>query len=419
MRFFDTDRWNEIWQTITRNRRRSVMTALGVFWGIFMLIVLLGAGLGLGRLFRAQLGESTTNTVLMQAVQTSVPYRGMPVNRWWQMDNDDVETVRTLDEVRYAAGIFWGGEVHCSHDSRKGDYTLMGYSPDYQRINPQKILYGRFVNDVDLVQRRKVCVIGTQLWKDLFPGGGDPTGKVIKMNDSYFTVVGGMKRQSSFVTFSDVERTAVVPISLAQQMYRRGRQIHMLAVAGYDDTPSAAVEKACKEKLFARHLISPDDEKAVWVMSTAEFFAKIQSLFRGISLLTWFVGLGTLLAGIVGISNIMLVLVKERTQEIGIRRALGASPATILSQILSESFVLTFIAGVLGLTAAVGVLSAADRIYYQLVTVAQEGTDISWQISFGTGLLALAILVAGSLVAGIIPATRALHIKAVDAIREE
>ena len=419
MRFFDTDRWNEIWQTITRNRRRSVMTALGVFWGIFMLIVLLGAGLGLGRLFRAQLGESTTNTVLMQAVQTSVPYRGMPVNRWWQMDNDDVEAVRTLDEVRYAAGIFWGGEVHCSHDSRKGDYTLMGYSPDYQKINPQKILYGRFVNDVDLVQRRKVCVIGTQLWKDLFPGGGDPTGKVIKMNDSYFTVVGVMKRQSSFVTFSDVERTAVVPISLAQQMYRRGRQIHMLAVAGRDDTPSSRVEQACRGAIFARHIIAPNDEMAIWTMATAEMFDKVMGLFRGIALLTWVVGLGTLLAGIVGVSNIMLVLVKERTQEIGIRRALGAPPRAIIAQILSESFVLTFIAGVLGLSAAVGVLSVADSIYYQTVTVAQEGAEVSWMISFGTGILALAILVGGSLLAGVIPAARALNIKAVDAIREE
>jgi len=419
MRFFDTDRWNEIWQTIARNRKRSVMTALGVFWGIFMLIVLLGAGMGLGRMFRAQVGETASNMVLMQPSQTSVPYRGMPVNRWWQMDNDDVETIRRLDEVQYASGIFWAGEAHCSVENRKGDYALMGYSPDYQRINPEKILFGRYVNDVDILQKRKVCVIGTQMWKDLFPGGEDPTGRTVRIGSAYFTVVGVMKRQSSFISFSDVERTAVIPISLAQQMFRRGKYIHMLAVAGYDDVPNTRIETACREVLFARYIISPDDGKALWAMSTAEFFAKIQSLLRGISLLTWIVGLGTLFAGIIGISNIMLVLVKERTQEIGIRRALGASPATILSQILSESFVLTFIAGVLGLAAAVGVLSVADKIYYETVIVAQDGADISWQISFGTGMLALLILVAGSLTAGIIPAARALNIKAVDAIREE
>ena len=179
------------------------------------------------------------------------------------------------------------------------------------------------------------------------------------------------------------------------------------------------VEQACRETVYARHLIAPDDEKAMWCMATAEMFEKVHGLFFGIAFLTWVVGLGTLLAGIVGVSNIMLVLVKERTQEIGIRRALGAKPTVIISQILSESFVLTFIAGVLGLTAAVGVLSVADSIYYQAVTVAQEGVEVSWQISFGMGILALAILVTGSLLAGVIPAMRALSIKAVDAIREE
>ncbi|WP_295939415.1 ABC transporter permease [uncultured Alistipes sp.] len=419
MRFFDADRWNEIWQTITRNRKRSIMTALGVFWGIFMLTVLLGAGMGLGRLFRAQLGDMSTNTILMQPQQTSVPYKGMPKNRWWRMDNEDVTNVQKLNEVQFASGVFWGGDVHCSINERKGDYQMMGYMPDYQQINPQKIIYGRFINDVDMAQKRKVCVIGTQVQKDLFPGGEDPTGKVIKVNNSYFTIIGVMRKQSTAMSFSDVERTVVAPISLVQQMYGRGNMIHMLAVAGRDDVPSMEVEKACKIAIFGKHLIAPEDEKAVWSMATAELFGKVQSLFSGIAFLTWIVGLGTLLAGIVGVSNIMLVLVKERTQEIGIRRALGAPPTAIISQILSESFILTFVAGVVGLTLGVGLLSIADSIYYQAVTVAQDGFEVSWQISFGTGMMALFILVAGSLLAGVIPATRALSIKAVDAIREE
>lgn len=419
MGFFDLDRWNEIWQTISRNKKRSIMTALGVFWGIFMLTVMLGAGLGLGRLFRTQLGDMSTNTLLMQPSQTGVPYKGMPKGRWWRMDNEDVESIRKLPQVKYASGVYWGNELHCTYGTRKGDYSLMGYMPDYQKINPQKIIFGRFINEVDMLNKRKVCVIGTQMWKDLFPGGEDPSGKVIKMNNSYFTVVGVMKRQSSAMSFSDIERTAVVPISLAQQMFGRGSQIHMLAMAGHDHTPSKEVEQAVKSVVFARHIISPDDQQAAWCMATAEMFEKVNGLFRGIALLTWIVGLGTLLAGIVGVSNIMLVLVKERTQEIGIRRALGAPPLAIISQILSESFVLTFIAGVMGLAAAVGVLSLVDSIYYQAVTVAQDGAEVSWVISFGMGMTALGILVAGSLVAGIIPANRALKIKAVDAIREE
>ncbi len=419
MNFFDIDRWNEIWQTISRNRKRSIMTALGVFWGIFMLIAMLGAGMGLGRLFRAQLGGMSVNTVLMQSSRTSVPYKGMPISRQWRMDNGDAEAVRKLNEVQYASGIIWGNEMHCSFNERKGDYQLMGYTPDYQKINPQKILYGRYINEVDMAQKRKVCVIGTQIQKDLFPGEPDPTGKVIKVGNSYFTVVGVLRRESSAMSFSDVERTIVVPISLAQQIFGHGNTIHLLAVAGYDNVPSKQVEKAVRETVYARHMIAPNDEKAAWVMSTGEMFDKVNSLFHGIALLTWIVGLGTLLAGIVGVSNIMLVLVKERTQEIGIRRAIGASPRVIITQILSESFVLTFVAGVTGLAAAVGVLSLVDSIYYQMVIVAKEGADISWMISFGTGMLALTILVVGSLLAGIIPAIRALSIKAVDAIREE
>jgi len=419
MHFFDIDRWNEIWQTISRNRKRSIMTALGVFWGIFMLTVMLGAGSGLGRLFRAQLGGMSTNTVLLQSSLTSVPYKGMPKGRWWNMDNDDVKAVSKLREVLYTSGIIWGSEMACTHGERKGDYQLMGYMPDYQKINPQKILYGRYLNDIDIAQKRKVCIIGTQIQKDLFPGQPDPTGEVIQVGGSYFTVVGVLRRESSAMSFSDIERTIVVPISLAQQMFGYGRTIHMLAVAGSETTPSEQVARSVRETVYARHLIAPEDEKATWVMSTGEMFDKVMALFHGIALLTWIVGLGTLLAGIVGVSNIMLVLVKERTQEIGIRRAIGAPPMAIISQILSESFVLTFIAGVLGLAAAVGVLSLADSIYYQTVTVAQEGAAVSWQVSFGTGMLALFILVAGSLLAGVIPATRALKIKAVDAIREE
>lgn len=418
-RFFDSDRWSEIWQTISRNRKRSIMTALGVFWGIFMLTVMLGAGMGLGRLFRAQLGDMSTNTVLLQPQQTSVPYKGMPKSRWWRMTNSDVDAVKRLPEVLYASATFWGGELHCSRSERKGDYSLMGYSPDYQRINPQKIIFGRFINDVDMQRKRKVCVIGTQVWKDLFPGGEDPTGKLIKVNNSYFTVVGVLRKQSSAMSFSNVERTIVVPVSLAQQMFGRGDFVHMIALAGRSDIPSDRVQKACKETLFARHLVAPDDEKAIWTIAVSEMLDKVQGLFRGIALLTWIVGLGTLLAGIVGVSNIMLVTIRERTQEIGIRRAIGAPPRAILSQILSESFILTFIAGTLGLTVAVGLLSVVDSVYYQAVVVAQEGMEVSWQVSFGTAVEALAIIVAGSLLAGVLPAFRALKIKAVDAIREE
>lgn len=417
--FFDTDRWNEIWQTISRNRRRSIMTALGVFWGIFMLIVLLGAGTGLGRMFRAQLGGTATNAIFIMSDRTSVPYEGMPTGRSWELDWDDLEALRKLPRIEYISAVCWGNQRNMSHQDHKGEFGLMGYSPDMQQIAPQHILMGRYLNEVDELRQRKVCVIGLQVWRDLFPGGEDPTGKTIQIGSSYFTVVGVTKPLGGMMAFSDPERTVVIPALLVQQMYGLGRTIDMLALTGYADEPTQEVIQECRQSIAARHLIAPDDKKAIYFQDTSEVFGKIMGLFRGISLLTWIVGLGTLLAGIVGISNIMLVLVRERTQEIGIRRAIGASPLTILSQILSESFILTFIAGIFGFGAGVGVLSIADSFYARAAQMDQHLPDISWQISFGMGILALGILVLGSLLAGIIPATRALRIKAVDAIREE
>lgn len=417
--FFDTDRWNEIWQTITRNRRRSIMTALGVFWGIFMLVILLGAGTGLGRMFRAQLGETSTNTVFLNPGQTSIPYKGMPSGRTWQLDMDDLKAIQELPEAEYVSALCWGGQRNASYQNQKGDFGLMGYSPDMQKINPQKIVMGRFLNDVDVLRQRKVCVIGTQVWRDLFPSGEDPIGKIIQIGTSYFTVVGVTKPQGSMMAFSDPERTISIPALILQQMYGQGNKIHMLAVSAYPDVPSEQLIKQTRQTIAGRHLISPDDKKAMFIMDTGEIFEKIMGLLRGIAALTWIVGLGTLLAGIVGISNIMLVLVRERTQEIGVRRALGASPLTILSQILSESFILTFIAGVFGLAAGVGVISGFDSWYQAAIRAGSEMPEISWQISFGLGMTALTILVISGLLAGVIPAVRALKIKPVDAIREE
>ena len=419
MSFFDADRWEEIWQTLSRNRRRSIMTALGIFWGIFMLTVLLGAGMGLGNLFRSTLGGMSTNTVLMNPQPTSMPYKGMPKNRWWNMENGDIDNLKALPEVQYAAGIVFGGTVHCSNGAQKADYGLMGEMPDMQKINPQVIKYGRFINEVDVAQKRKVCVIGIQIQKDLFPGIENPTGQTIQVNNGYYTVVGVMLKQNGVNMGSDPERTVIAPISLVQQIYGMGTKLHFTAVAGYDDVPSALLQDLCRKTVFANHQIAPDDNKAIWTMATEELFNKVQSLFSGISWLTWFVGLGTLIAGLIGVSNIMLVLVKERTQDIGIRRAIGAPPMAILSQIMSESFIIAFVAGLVGLAAGVGLLSLADKIYDAQVTIPNGSVGISWMISFGTGMLSLVILVVGSLLAGIIPSARALSIKAVDAIREE
>ena len=416
---FDLDRWKEIWETIARNRKRSIMTGLGVFWGIFMFTVMMGFGMWLGRTALSSLGRSSTKTTYLFTDQTSIPYQGMPSGRWWNFDMHDLEAIRQqVPDIKYAAAMNWGGSQKVSHNERKGEYYLMGYTPDFQKINPQPLKFGRFINQPDMEGKRKVCVIGGQIWKELFPGGENPVGEVIKMNDLYLTVVGVMERGSTSINIgSNPETTIAVPNSLVQQLWNEGSSVDMITIMAEDDVRIQDIEEKCKRIIAANHIISPDDKKAISGFNLGEQFEKVNGLLNGISLLTWIVGLGTLLAGIVGVSNIMLVIVRERTQEIGVRRAIGARPWSIISQILSESFLLTFIAGILGLAAGVGALSVFEKL---IAATTELGSDMQpLQISFGLGITATLIIIAGSLLAGIIPASRAMKIKAVDAIREE
>lgn len=415
---FDLDRWNEIWETITRNKKRSIMTALGVFWGIFLFVVLLGVGLGFGRVALTALGDVSTNSSFFFSDQTSIPYQGMPSGRRWSFDMDDIADIKKeVQGIKYVGGMNWGGMFTFSHQDRKGEYYLMGYTPEYQLINPQNILYGRFVNDIDMQEKRKVCLIGTQIWKELFPGGENPVGQVIKMNNLYLSIIGVTEVKGSSINIGgDPETTVSVPNTLVQQLWNNGISVDMISIVADDDADMATVDAAAKRVIAANHIISPDDKKAIGGFSLGEQFERVDGLFSGINLLTWIVGLGTLLAGIVGISNIMLVVVRERTQEIGVRRAIGARPWSIISQILAESFILTFIAGILGMAAGVGVLSITDMI---ISATDSPISGISWQITFGLGMASIGIIVLGGIVAGLLPASRALRIKAVDAIREE
>ena len=323
---FDLDRWKEIWETIARNRKRSIMTGLGVFWGIFMFTVLMGFGMWLGRTATASLGGYSTNTSYFFTDQTSIPYKGMPSGRWWDFDTRDLEAIRRqVPEIKYAAAMNWGGRQNVSYNDRKGEYYLMGYTHDFQQINPQPLKFGRFINRPDMDGKRKVCVIGEQIWKELFPGGENPVGEVITMNDLYLTVVGVMERGSTSINIgSNPETTIAVPNSLVQQLWNEGSSVDMITIMAEDDVRIQDIEEKCKRIIAANHIISPDDKKAISGFNLGEQFEKVNGLLNGISLLTWIVGLGTLLAGIVGVSNIMLVIVRERTQEIGVRRAIGA-----------------------------------------------------------------------------------------------
>lgn len=417
---FDLDRWEEIWQTINRNRKRSIMTAFGVFWGIFMLTIMMGAGLGLKRLMLSNFGNMAVNSCFYWGGQTSLPYKGLPSGRRWQLENEDMAAIKTqVPGVKSVAGIIWGSTYKFSRQDKKGDYQLMGYTPEFQEISPQTMRYGRYINDIDMTQQRKVCVITEQVWEELFPNRENPVGQTIRMNNMYLTVVGVSIPPRNGVQFQS-STSVLIPFSTLQKMYNKGNKFDGMAVAAYDNWDIKEVEENVKKVFQARHTLSPDDNKAVQGFNLGDLFNKFSGLFSGISILTWIVGTGTLLAGIVGVSNIMLVTVRERTQEIGIRRALGAKPRTIISQIMSESFVLTFVSGIFGLALAIGILSLAETLLTAMTaSPGGGGMQINTQISFGLALGSTGILILGSLLAGILPANRALSIKPVDAIREE
>lgn len=415
---FDLDFWNEIWETIRRNKRRSIMTAFGVVWGVFMLTTLSGASLYLKRMIQEELGSMSINLCAFSADATSVPYLGMQSGRYWSMNEADFAAIQRLPGVEMAAAIVNPpGEIQVSYDTKKESYPVSGFMPAYQQMDPQKILYGRYINQVDMEQKRKVCVIGMQVSEELFGLGVNPVGKQININGGYYTVVGVMITQGLMMQQYRGEQRIFIPFSTLQQVYNLKGKVDLIFITGRANASIKQLEEASITLLKANHQIAPNDQKAILPTNMSEEVGKIGGLISGIDFLAWLVGGGTLLAGIIGISNIMLVVVRERTQEIGVRRALGAPPSKIITQIMCESFSITFVAGMLGVCLGVGLLSVADMVISSSAKVGEE--PISCQISFGMGMLYMGLIVLGSLLAGAIPANRALTIKPVDAIREE
>lgn len=413
MNIFDLDSWNEIWETINRNRKRSIMTAFGVFWGIFMLIMLIGLGLGLERGIRSALGGVAVNSAVFMTGRTSVPYKGFAAGRWWKYDQSDLDRIRRMDDVKYATGFMWGFSPHFVYGNNKGDYRVMGMEPEYIHINPMTITEGRFINDIDMSQQRKVCVIAKFIADELMPGE-DPLGKSILMGNTYMTVIGVFEKSRNGINFSDPERTVYIPRSTYHQMRNFEDGIDVIALNGTDRADMNTLVENIEVMTRENHSIAPADGRAFEAVNLADQYRIFSGVFSGVRILTWIVGIGTLLAGIVGISNIMLIVVRERTQEIGVRRALGARPSAIISQIMAESFVLTFIAGIFGMALAIAILSIPESAGMQMM----EGT-FDTQISLGLALGSLGILILGGLLAGLLPSSRAISIKPVDAIREE
>ena len=419
---FDLDNWQEIYHALASNKLRTFLTAFGVFWGIFLLMVMLGSGSGLQNGVYDGFSSEATNCFFVWTRRTTIPYRGLPSGRRFELDNGDTEAIRRLipEAAIVAPRNQLGGHRganNVTRGSKAGAFSVMGDIPEYNQVEVVPMVTGRFLNPIDLEEKRKIAVIGTGVQKLLFEAGEQPIGESIEINGVYFKVVGVFRPLRSGDEADRQAQTIYVPFSTFQHAFNRGQEVDWFAITADEGVPASAVEARVLELLAARHRVAPDDHRAFGHFNMEEEFGKIQGLFGGISILIWIVGTGTLAAGAIGVSNIMMIIVKERTKEIGVRRAVGARPTSIIGQIVFEAILLTSAAGYVGLLAGVGVMEGLRSF------LISSGADIQMFKNPGVDLshavLALAILVVSGTLAGIIPAQRAISVSPVDALRAE
>ena len=415
---FDVDTYREILDTLTRNKSRSFLTGFGVFWGVFMLVSLIGGGQGMKEMLNKNFEGFATNSAFVWSQQTSKAYKGFRKGRWWSMDLKDIERLRQrvpeLDVIAPVVFMPWNASSTAYHEDRKVTINVQGVTPEYADVVGPKLYYGRYINDMDLKHHRKVCVLGKKIYKDLFKEGGNPCGQSIRIDSTYYQVVGVDYNTSSISINGTSEEIVTLPFTMVQQAYNRGQQIDLIAVTARKGVVMSDITDRIRETVARAHYVDPTDEQGARVFNTEVLFQLLDNLFKGVNFLIWLVGLGTLLAGAIGVSNIMMVTVRERTTEIGIRRAIGATPKMILSQIISESIVLTLVAGMSGILFGVLVLQMLEMYN------TEDGiVETHFQVSFWTAIFCAVVVSSLGVLAGLAPAARAMSIKPVDAMRDE
>ena len=415
-KWFDTDTFREILDSILRNKSRSLLTGFGVFWGVFMLMLLTGGGQGFKEMLVKEFDGFAQNTCIAVSNQTSKPYKGFEKGRYWDLNYGDVDRLKSmvpeLETVSPTVSL-WGKTVS-RDENTSSSAVVKGARADYANIETPKLKYGRWLNDADNLQERKVCVIGKRVYEELFPEGGDPTGKRVSIDGSYYTVVGVNWNDGDISINGSASDSVTIPITQAKRAYNLGNTVHLICFTAKPGITMSDVTPRVREIISRRHYIDPTDEQAMILLNTQLIFGIVDNLFNGINFLIWLIGLGTLLAGVIGVSNIMMVSVKERTTEIGIRRAIGATPNQILGQIISESIVLTLVAGMMAIVFSVLILYGVE------LAMTEDGIlKAPFQVPFWTAMLAATLLAVLGVVAGLMPAARAMQIKPVDAMRDE
>lgn len=406
---FDIDNWREILHTLSTNKTRTFMTAFGIFWGTAILTICWGGSHGFQGLMQRQFSSLSANTAGVFAAPTNLPYAGFNKGRTWDLTDADVKQIETtFPEIDHLTTIIQVGAT-LTHDSYKSDGSLIGTEPDFFSIQKQNLLEGRLLTESDLFRQDNVAVIGSRMAASLFPDGS-PLGEFVQADGISYRIVGVVSRPGEAFIGADTEYALIVPSTSLRAAYGLAMPgfLTFTTVAG---SKPADILPSIKRILRANHSISPDDEAAVQTYDLSEPFEMIHKVFRGIDMVALFIGFGTLLAGVIGVGNIMWIIVKERSTEFGIRRAIGATPGDLIIQILSESIILTTIAGLTGVTFATLILALLD--YNNLDPwLGAPG----FVISFNSAITILLLFIVFGTLAGIIPAIKAMRIKPVEAI---
>lgn len=410
---FDRDKWQEILFTISQNKLRTFLTGFSVAWGIFMLIVLLGSGTGLQNGAKEEFADTATNSIWVFSGQTSTPFKGIKPGKRIKFDDSDFDWVdNRLKGAKEASGRYYLGSSEVVFGGESGSFQIRTVHPDHQYIEKTLTTKGRFLNQKDIEEKRKVASIGSLVQKTLFKNV-DPINKYVQVNGVSFKVIGVFEDEGG----ENEQEILYLPITTAQMVFNGLNQVDMF-MFNIDEAASVEesliIENQVRQKMAETHNFNPNDERAIRFWNNVESFQEIQNMFTGINLFIWIIGIMTIIAGIVGISNIMMIVVKERTKEIGIRKALGATPGSIIGLILMESVLITSVSGYIGLVLGVGLIELVSSTLPP-DTPFFKNPEVDFQIA----VTSTVILITAGAIAGIIPARKAAIIRPIEALRDE
>lgn len=414
---FDIDKWQEIFFTIRKNKLRTFLTAFSVAWGIFILMILLGVGTGLQRGVEYDFRDDAINSIHISPGQTSIPYKGMQPGRRLTLKSEDYQEIKeTISGVEYATARFhcWGNFT-VRYKNKYSSFNVRGVSPDMMYLENQTPIHGRYINDIDMKDRRKVAVIGTKVVEGLFEKSENPIGKWIDVRGARYLVVGVYEDKGDEGEMKNI----FIPLSTAQLAYNAKNTVHAIMYTVGDATvkESKAMAEQTRQMLSKKYRFDPNDQRAIYIGNNVENFQKFKNLFSGVRVFLWVIGLFTIIAGIVGVSNIMFIVIKDRTREIGVRKALGAPPGSIIGLFLQESILITLVAGYIGLITGIGVVESIKWALIEFNIDAPYFKDP--EIDLFTAVLATVLLVISGALAGYFPARKAAKVNPIVALKDE